>query len=364
MDADRNATTTTTGVLEQLGSPCKASARVAASAVVVSLRIWVVALALGGLGLAGCEQERRVPYIPPTLANWPQPYHGVAGLKVHVFVTGYLDIPEALVLRGGSLTRTRRLPIPAVLIEHPKQGLVLFNTGTGAQPGTASGGWLDLLESATARGEGVKAQLQRAGFRPDAVHWVVLSTMRADHTGEVESFPNARVVVAKAEYEYARQAPAGYAARDFDDVASWKFLDFEAAKPLGTFLAHVDLFGDGSCLALDASGTTPGTLALLLRLPRQPVLLADDLAAVEENLRYAAQPAAVADMDEWWDHIWRLKRLKDRVPELIVLLGHDVEAARRATTKEIIFHEPPPSRIAGQPTPTPDLLHRLIPKPM
>jgi N-acyl homoserine lactone hydrolase len=324
-----------------------------------------VTLALGGLGLAGCEQERRVPYIPPTLANWPQPYRGAAGLKLHVFVTGYLDIPEALVLRGGSLTRTRHLPIPALLIEHPKQGLVLFNTGTSPPPATpASGGWLDLLAAAPARGEGLKAQLQRAGFRADAVHWVVLSTMRADHTGEVESFPNARVVVAKAEYEYARQAPAGYAATDFDDVASWKFIDFEAAKPLGTFLAHVDLFGDGSCLLLDARGATPGTLALLLRLPRQPVLLADDLAGVEENLRYAAQPASVSDMDQWWDHIWRLKRLKDLVPELIVLLGHDVDAARRATTKDIVFHEPPPSSTQGQPTPTPDLLHRLIPNPM
>jgi N-acyl homoserine lactone hydrolase len=347
-------------------SPCKPGAPVAASAVVVSLRAWVVTLALCGCALAACEEERRVPYIPPTLANWPQPYHGVAGLKLHVFVTGYLDIAEALVLRGGSLTRVRHLPVPALLIEHPKQGLVLFNTGIGAQPPTpaASGGWLDVLSGVTEHGEGLKTQLQRAGFRPDAVHWVVLSTMRADHTGGVESFPSARVVVAKTEYDYARQAPTGYVAADFDDVASWKFIDFDAAKPLGTFLAHVDLFGDGSCVLLDASGATPGTLALLLRLPHQPVLLADDLAGVEESLRYAAQPAAVFDMDQWWDHIWRLKRLKDLVPELIVLPGHDVEAARRAPNKDIVFHEPPSRTPTGDATPTPDLLHRLIPKPM
>ena len=46
----------------------------------------------GQLPQAGCEQDRRVPYVPPTLANWPQPYRGVAGLKIHIFVTGYLDV--------------------------------------------------------------------------------------------------------------------------------------------------------------------------------------------------------------------------------------------------------------------------------
>src|ERR1043166_2442216 len=99
-------------------------------------------LCLLAASLSGCEEEQRVPYIPPALASWPQPYRGVAGLKIHVFVTGTLRVPEALILRSGNLTKTRDLPIPVVLIEHPKQGLVLFNTGLdpkrteGSLPGT------------------------------------------------------------------------------------------------------------------------------------------------------------------------------------------------------------------------------------
>lgn len=330
-----------------------------------TLTLWRVVAGLGVLAAVGCEQQERVPYIPPTLANWPQPYHGVAGLKVHVFTTGMLHVPDALVLRGGSLTTMRELPVYAVLIEHPKQGLVLFNTGLDPKSATAQtlpASWLGMIGSEVSRAGGVQTQMEAAGFKPSAVRWIVLSSLRFDHTGEVKAFPNARVVVAKAERDYARQEPSGYAPADFTDVPNWKFVDFESTPPLATFRTHVDLFGDGSCLLLDASGTTPGTMALLVRLPHRPLLLADDLAPVEETVRYAARLAAVDDMDQWWDHIWRLKRFQDLVPELIVLPGHDLGPARTADTKDIVVHpyKPPEAQV----TATPDRLQRLIPKPL
>lgn len=340
----------------------------AASAVVVMLRPWLVLFAALALTLSGCEDELRVPYIPPTLANWPQPYRGIAGLKVHVFNTGYVRQSEALVLRGGSLLRTRDLAVPVFVIEHPKQGLILFNTGL--KPAKAAGsaaqhGWLNLpLAPTVLPGEDLKTQMQHAGLAPDAVRWVVLSNLRFDHTGAAKAFPNARVVVAQAERESAHKASSGYAADDIDDVANWKVIDFDPRVPLATFSAHVDLFGDGSCLLIDASGTTSGTMAMLVRLPHQPLLLADDMAAVTENVRYALRPTFAADVPKWWDHIWRLKRFKDLVPELIVAPGHDLAPLQAAHAPDIIIHEirPPDTKAPAQRTP--DLLQRVIPKPM
>jgi len=317
--------------------------------------------------LTGCQEDRRVPYIPPTLANWPQPYRGVAGLKLHAFTTGTLRVDEALLFRGGSLTQTRDLPVAAFAIEHPKQGLVLFNTGLNSKldaEATVPGGWLGLLGTEVVPGDGLKVQLEKAGLKPDAVRWIVMSNLRFDHTGEVEAFPKARVVVATAERDFARQAPSGYQPTEFDGVANWKFIDFESAQPLATFTAHVDLFGDGSLLLIDARGATPGTMAMLVRLPERPVLLADDMAAVEENLRYATEPATADDMDEWWEHIWRLKRFKDLVPELIVVAGHDLQALQNAHDREIVVHAAASPERAGRPTPTPNTLQRLLPAPM
>jgi N-acyl homoserine lactone hydrolase len=319
--------------------------------------------------LSGCEQDLRVPYIPPRLANWPQPYHGVSGLKLHVFNTGYLRVDEAAVLRGGGLTRTRDLPVPAFLIEHPKRGLVLFNTGLSpaANGDSASAAspiwpsWLNLVRVDAVPGDDLQSQLQKAGFKPAAVRWIVQSNLRFDHTGELERFPNARVVVAKAEREYAQQSPNGYRPDQFDDVANWKFIDFQSAEPVATFTAHVDLFGDASCLLIDASGSTPGTMALLVRLPQQPVLLADDMAAVQENVRYAAQPAAVFDRREWWDHIWRLKKFKDLVSDLVVVPGHDLAPLQSAHAKGVIVHEFRPPEAEAHPTATPNAWQQIFP---
>ncbi len=330
-------------------------------------RTGLLLISVCAFAVAACEEELRVPYIPPALANWPQPYRGVAGLKVHVFNTGYLRVPEALILRGGSMTRRRDLPAPVVLIVHPKQGLVLFNTGLTSSPADAAPeppAWASLLGAEVLPGKDLKSQLQVAGFKPDTVRWIVLSSLRFDRSGAVEAFPNARVVVSKVEHDYARHASSGYRASTFDDVANWKFIDFSAVAPVATFPASVDLFGDGSCLLLDASGSTPGAMALLVRLPHQPLLLADGLAAVNEQVRYAAKPAAAHDLRQWWDHIWRLKKFKDVVPELIVLPGHDLQPIVGVESKDIVVHEIVPPATAAHPTPTPGLLQRLIPKPL
>jgi len=329
----------------------------------VHARAWLATAALIGV-LAGCEQDPRIPYIPPTLANWPQPYRGVAGLKIHVFVTGFLRLPEAMLLRGGSLTRTRDLPVPAVLIEHPKQGLVLFNTGMAPlrpDETPAPSDWTQLVGVQRLRGTALTTQMQQAGMKPQAVRWVVMSTLDANHAGAAAQFPEARVVVAKREHEHARQAPSGYTPDDFAAVANWKFIDFEPPQPLGTFLAHVDLFGDASCLLIDASGPTPGTMALLVRLAQRPLLLADDLAAVEESLRYTAMPASVQDRTLWWNNIWRLKRFADLAPELLVMPGYDVTAVQAAGLKDVVVHpfSPPPASTTTSPTPA--LWRRLLP---
>lgn len=312
---------------------------------------------------SGCEDDLRVPYIPPTLANWPQPYRGVAGVKVHIFNTGYLRVPEALVLRGGSVTRKRDLAVPAILVEHPQQGVVLFNTGLNPKPDEAPS-WLGFLGMDVLPGKDLKSQMHDAGFKPEAVRWIIMSSLRFDRTGEVEAFPNARVVVTKAEQEYARRGGRGYQLSAFDDVANWKFIDFASATALATFPVHVDLFGDGSCLLLDASGSTPGALAMLVRVRQQPLLLADGFAAVEEQVRYAAQPAGAADLRQWWDHIWRVKRFKDLVPELVVVPGHDLAQISAQRAENVIVHPFAQPSADTSPTPTAGVLERIMPRPM
>jgi N-acyl homoserine lactone hydrolase len=322
--------------------------------------------ALACAGLTGCEPDLRVPYIPPTLANWPQPYAGIDGLTVDVFIVGTIRAPEAAVLRGGSVLRTREMPVIAAVIRHPRHGLIVCNTGI-KEPveSDRGGGWLPsaLVPEATPA-EPLSVQMRAAGFDPAAVRWVILTDLRMGHTGDVESFPHARVVVTKAEQEYALERPAGYRRADVDHVANWKFVDFEPPTPLATFRASVDLLGDGSVELIDAAGTTPGSMAVLVRLRERPLLLAGSLAAVQETVRYAARPAAAYAIESWWDTIWRLKRFRDLVPALLVVPDRDVTGVATAGLRSLTVHAPAVSTPAPTAGTLADRLRRLLPGPL
>jgi glyoxylase-like metal-dependent hydrolase (beta-lactamase superfamily II) len=308
----------------------------------------------------------RVPYIPAQLENWPKRYAGVRGLQLHVFVTGHVRASEALLQRGGSVRTMRTLPLPVFVLRHPRRGLVVINTGPAQTPASGSGLRTNLLGALLGTellpGDSVSEQMQRAGLDPEKVGWIILTTMEAEHTGGLRAFPNARVVVSQAEETHARGEPVGYRIEDFEDMAQWEFVTFKDAPPLATFPAHVDLFADGSCLLIDAAGSTPGTLSLLVRLPQRPVLLADGLAPLPESVRYAARPTRAADLQQWWQGIWRLKRFKDLDPRLLVVPGRD--ASPLEGVDGVVVHAAPTPAATAVPTPSPGPWERLIPRPM
>lgn len=321
---------------------------------------------LAAVFLEGCPQEsRRLPYIPPQLANWPQPYRGVAGLQMHVFVTGYIEVPQALLARGASLTRRHQLPVPVLLVQHPRQGLVLIDAGLSPERSAAAGwpaGLLDLgTDISVTRVAPLRDRLAEAGFKAKDVRWLVLTNLRFTHTGAVEQFPQARVVVARTERDYAEEKPRAHNPTEVDDVGNWKFVDLSDGQPLATFQSSIDLFDDGSILLIEASGVTPGQVLVLIRSVERAVLWAGDAVPRVATLRTTAEPAGLSDADQWWDRLWRIKRFADLEPKLIVVPGFEPQVLPDAIAAV---------RIHGPATPTPDSsraptasgLERLLPR--
>lgn len=315
-----------------------------------SLATACAAAVLATMLLAACEEERRVPYIPPDLHNWPRPYRGVAGVSVRVFVTGFVQLPAALPGSSGS----RSLPSLVFLISHPKHGLVAFNTGLSPEvepDAQKPGGLFGALRPHIDLGKPLGEQMRAAGVDPGRVRVVVLSSLRPGQRGNVGLFPRARIVVGAAELAAAREREADVVT-ELEADHQLEALDFEPPVPLGTFVAHHDLFADGSCLLIDARGATPGTLALLVRLRERPLLLADALAPTPQTLRYAARPAQLENVDAWWENIWRLKRFADLAPELLVVpqAGLDVLESAALRSLTVQPYEVPPT--IAPPTPT------------
>jgi N-acyl homoserine lactone hydrolase len=315
------------------------------SAIPSACVLW--SLLLVSVFVTGCDSTQQVPRIDPVLRNWRQPYQGIDGLRVHVFTTGTMVFPSGLVFRGGSWTRRRELDVLAFVVEHPSAGLVVFDTGLSPRVGEDPASYLGLLltsigEFSMARDQQLSRQMEQAGLDASRVSHVVLSHMHFDHTGDVEAFPNATVVVARDEREASRE-PSWlgdfYFEDDYGRVSNWLEVDYADGEPFATFSSHHDLLGDGSIVLVDLSGHTTGSQGMLVRASPAPVLLTGGAASIEESWRYAARPAVAAEPALWWDQVWRIKKFVQLVPEAVIVPAHDLAAAAKNSESSLLIHE-------------------------
>jgi len=109
-------------------------------------------------------------------------------------------------------------------------------------------------------------QLGQLGVKPADVDVVGISHMHGDHIGQAAQFTNARLLVGKGDFEML-------AGRPEDTLKAWR----DDGKNVTLATTDVDVFGDGSVVALHLPGHTPDHLALLVNLKSGPVLLTGDL---------------------------------------------------------------------------------------
>jgi glyoxylase-like metal-dependent hydrolase (beta-lactamase superfamily II) len=310
----------------------------------------LVAALLGSVALA-CHSPLPIPKIDSTLEGWAQPYEGVAGVRIHAFRTGAVRSAEGAAFAGGSWTSVIQMGAWAFVIEHPGGGLIVFDTGISQRARTDPEhfvGWLgarlNMLD--VPEGAGLADQMRAAGLDPANVQKVVISHLHFDHTGGIRDFPNATVIVAKAEKDWVLH---GLTRMDFVDtdalagIERWQEIDFQAEKPMATFVAVHDLLGDGSLLAVDLAGHTPGSTGLIVRTADAPVLLTGDAAWTENSWRWPARPISAWDMALWWEQAWRIHKFAMLEPRLVVVPGHDDKAVAAIGIASFIVHDLAPA---------------------
>jgi len=148
------------------------------------------------------------------------------------------------------------------LIRHGDQQLV-WDTGLPAETKDKpmeEGGMVAAIDRSLAD------QLQQLGVKAEDVDVVGISHMHGDHIGQAAQFANARLVIGKQDFERL-------AGRPEDTLNGWR----GNGKSLTLATGDVDIFGDGSVVALHLPGHTPDHLALLVKLKSGPVLLTGDL---------------------------------------------------------------------------------------
>lgn len=199
------------------------------------------------------------------------------GIQLYTLNGGRLDFKNMgdFSDTGENAGKPGTLSVPCYLIHHGKDWL-LWDTGLGDRIAAMPNGEFKFGGHFTVR-QTLASQLAEIGLKPDDIHYVALSHLHSDHSGNIGLFPKATFFVATSELAWARgmPTPAG--------------VELSLIRPLDS--AHVDatdedrdIFGDGSVRILRAPGHTPGHRILLVKLPKSGYLLiSGDLYHTREN---------------------------------------------------------------------------------
>jgi glyoxylase-like metal-dependent hydrolase (beta-lactamase superfamily II) len=161
------------------------------------------------------------------------------------------------------------------------------------------------------------------GITPDSAPPIVLTHAHYDHTGNLDHFPQSRIVVAQSELDFWN-GPHAHRVLFHHSVEDDELAGLRAAQAEG----RVETFSGSRQLApgvevIEIGGHTPGQSVVLVQTSDGPVLLASDAVHYLEELERDMLFTSVADLTKMYagfDTITAL-RAQGRIAHLVP--GHD-----------------------------------------
>ncbi|KAF2739213.1 Metallo-hydrolase/oxidoreductase [Polyplosphaeria fusca] len=252
------------------------------------------------------------------------------GTKLWVLHLGNLECDEGFFLRGGGVSSLsnpnppslrRRLVMLGFLIEHPTEGLILYETGAGPDYPEVVGpqvsdvfGRVDYDPSMD-----LDKQIAQTGHDIKDVKMVIIGHLHLDHAGGLDPFRNTGIPV------YVHELELKYA-----------FYAVATKSDLGVYMPHYLTFDinwvpiHGSFLELapginlhHSPGHTPGLTIMQLNLPKSGTwIFTSDQYHVKENYHNDVPQGWLArDHDGWVKSHQMIKSLQKRTKGKVVL-GH------------------------------------------
>jgi N-acyl homoserine lactone hydrolase len=229
-------------------------------------------------------------------------------------------------------------PVLAYLVEHPKQGSILLDTGVHpsfAEKKTGNFGWLlgNFVKIETAPGRDILSQMKTIGKSAEDIRCVVLSHLHLDHPGGLPALRGKvtpPVYVAREELDKAESSFSlfeGYIGRHLSGFELRAIPFHDGVAP---FDQGFDLFGDGSIIIVKTPGHTPGHVSVMLNMRERPVFLTFDAAHRQSNVAEGIPPKG--DYARGKDTVLRIKRLMELYPDMMTLYGHDPDQVKDLKT--------------------------------
>jgi N-acyl homoserine lactone hydrolase len=221
----------------------------------------------------------------------PDPTNAGVAEKLYRLDCGHsLANDESVWTPGENVGRDIEFSSTCWLMKHGSEWL-LWDTGVPESTLNDPRGWSTLPKLIVYHlDKSLTSQLAEIGLKPGDVGRVAISHTHGDHIGNMGLFPNATIVMQRAEYSWIH-SPNG----PNDNVNQLMAL---ARKLMGTpkhlqlIDGDTDVFGDGSVTLVSTPGHTPGHQSLLVHLKNSGfILLSGDVVHLEGNFEENIVPS-------------------------------------------------------------------------
>jgi N-acyl homoserine lactone hydrolase len=239
----------------------------------------------------------------------PDPvYAGVAERLYRLDCGNSLANDESVWTPGENVGRDIEFSSTCWLIEHDGEWL-LWDTGVPESSLNDPQGWSTLPKLIIYHlDKSLTDQLAQIGLKRGDIRRVAISHTHGDHIGNMGLFPNATVVMQRAEYNWIH-SPDGPNDNVNQLMALARTL-LGTPKKLQLIDGDTDLFGDGSVTLLATPGHTPGHQSLLVHLKNSGfILLTGDVAHLQENFEKDIVPSLNTDKAASIASMERIKQL-------------------------------------------------------
>ncbi len=267
----------------------------------------------------------------------------MATVTLSTLEAGHCFHPGKVVLPSASL-KPIRFPSSVAVIDHPTQGIVLFDTGYSQKFHEETrhfpNRFYALITPVTIDPEQTAArQLAKLGVRPQDVSTVVLSHFHADHVAGASDFPKAKYIYLAQGYDVLKNLGdfgalkagflRGLLPSDFESrsqpLESGSFR--KVSLPYPEFQQGWDLMGDETVIAVELPGHAVGHIGLLVRSDRGEFLLAGDACWLDKSYQNEETPSALAqvifsDRKAYRSTLKKISSLSRSHPDLKIIPCH------------------------------------------
>jgi glyoxylase-like metal-dependent hydrolase (beta-lactamase superfamily II) len=243
------------------------------------------------------------------------------------------EAPSSFIVEGRRQPAKTRMAMTTFLVEHPQATFLVDPSVCEDVHHRALSELPAVLRKAVAPPRNIVPVLDMlagVGLSPSEIAFALPTHLHWDHVSGLLDLPGLEIKAHDVEWTWAMGTSIAPAPGVRDSLVGRPVDTYQLdGPPVLTFTRSHDLLGDGSVLLVDLAGHSPGSVGVLLRTARGPVLIAGDAAwntaQIEDIRQKTGFPGCLVDHDRR-ETFRTLHRLHAARHSATILPTHDHDA--------------------------------------